>query len=86
MAGGDHVMCVGCLDHTFGYAPTSRIRAEGGYEGGDYCATFGLGPLTDAVEEEMLNGFSAVLASYQPAPGAIDDLGSGGSRNTRIAL
>jgi hypothetical protein len=76
MAGGEQVMCVGCLDHTFGYAPTRRIRAEGGYEGGDYCATFGLGPLTDAVEEEMLEGFKAVLARNVPAPGAIDDSGT----------
>lgn len=61
MAGSEQVMCVGCLDHPFGYAPTSRIRAEGGYEGGDYCATFGLGPLAEDIEEEMLRGFAAVL-------------------------
>jgi hypothetical protein len=61
MAGSNQVMCVGCLDHPFGYAPTCRILVEGGYEGGDYCPMFSLGPLAENVEEEMLQGFKAVL-------------------------
>ena len=86
MAGSEQVMCVGCLDHPFGYAPTSRIRAEGGYEGGDYCPMFSLGPLAENVEEEMLQGFRAVLGSNVPHPGATGDLGHGSGRNTRIPL
>jgi hypothetical protein len=61
MAGSEQVMCVGCLDHPFGYAPTSRILMEGGYEGGDYCSMFNLGPLAENIEEEVLQGFKAVL-------------------------
>jgi hypothetical protein len=86
MAASEQVMCVGCLDHAFGYAPTSRIRAEGGYEGGDYCSMFSLGPLAENVEEEMLQGFRAVLGSNGPDPGATADLGRGSGRNTRIPL
>jgi hypothetical protein len=86
MAGSEQVMCVGCLDHPFGYAPTSRIRAQGGYEGGDYCSTFGLGPLAENVEEEMLQGFRTVLGSSSVHPGATGDLGRGSGRNTRLPL
>jgi len=86
MAGSEQVMCVGCLDHPFGYAPTSRIRAEGGYEGGDYCSMFSLGPLAENVEEEMLEGFRAVLGSSAPHPGATGDLGGSSGRNSRIPL
>lgn len=86
MAGSEQVMCVGCLDHPFGYAPTSRIRAQGGYEGGDYCSMFSLGPLAENVEEEMLQGFRAVLGSSLPHPGATGDLGRGSGRNTRVPL
>jgi hypothetical protein len=86
MAGGAHVMCVGCLDHPFGYAPTSKIRAEGGYEGGDYCSMFGLGPLSENVEQEMLKGFGAVLERSSPDPGAPGDHGGASGRNARIPL
>lgn len=61
IAGSKGVMCVGCLDHPFGYAPTKSIMHEGGYEGGDYCQIFGLGALVENVEEEMLQGFRSVL-------------------------
>ena len=60
MTGSQQVMCVGCLDHPFGYAPTNAILREGGYEGGDYCELFGLGPLVSGVEEEMIKGFKSV--------------------------
>jgi hypothetical protein len=75
MAGSEQVMCVGCLDHPFGYAPTRRIRAEGGYEGGGYCPMFNLGPLADDVEEEMLQGFRSVLGSNLPHPVASSEHG-----------
>jgi hypothetical protein len=61
MTGSKRVMCVGCLDHPFGYAPTKGIMHEGGYEGGDYCQIFGLGALVENVEEEILQGFRSVL-------------------------
>jgi len=61
MAGTRQVMCVGCLDHSFGYVPTRRMQDEGGYEGGDYCSMFSLGPLAENIEEETLQGFRAVL-------------------------
>lgn len=60
MTGSKQVMCVGCLDHPFGYAPTNEILHEGGYEGGDYCELFDLGPLVSSVEEAMLEGFRSV--------------------------
>jgi hypothetical protein len=61
MAGSRRVMCVACLDHPFGYAPTREILLQGGYEGGDYCRTFNLGPLVPTIEDEMLQGFRSVL-------------------------
>ena len=48
---GDHVRAlfgpattipVGHLDSVFGYLPTRQIVAEGGYEAGDFCPSFGL--------------------------------------------
>jgi hypothetical protein len=60
MAGSMRVMCVGCLDHPFGYAPTDKILHEGGYEGGDYCEMFSLGPLVKDIEVSMLRGFESV--------------------------
>lgn len=61
MTGSSHVMCVGCMDHPFGYAPTSRILHEGGYEGGGYCEVFGLASVEGNIQEEMLQGFKSVL-------------------------
>lgn len=61
IAGSKQVMCVGCLDHPFGYAPTREILLQGGYEGGDYCAIFNLGPLAENIEEVVLQGFRSVL-------------------------
>jgi len=61
MAGSKRVMCVGCLDHPFGYVPTREILLQGGYEGGAYCTMFNLGPLAQNIEEEVLQGFRSVL-------------------------
>lgn len=61
MAVSKQVMCVGCMDHPFGYAPTSRILREGGYEGGEYCSIFDLGSLTPGIEGEIERGFRSVL-------------------------
>jgi hypothetical protein len=60
MAQTTNVMCVGCIDDTFGYAPTSKIAAEGGYEGGGFCEPFGLGGLSDDLEARMMAGFGSV--------------------------
>ena len=61
MAGAKQVMCVGCLDHSFGYVPTREILLQGGYEGGGYCTLFNLGPVAQNIEEKVLQGFRSVL-------------------------
>lgn len=40
---GGTVVPVGCIDDVSGYAPTSRVLREGGYEGAAFAAHFGLG-------------------------------------------
>ena len=55
------VICVGCLDHTFGYAPTRSIIQEGGYEAGGYCGAFSLESVNPQIQEEMRRGFDSVL-------------------------
>jgi hypothetical protein len=61
IVGSGSVMCVGCIDHPFGYAPTSKIYTEGGYEGGDFCRAFDLRGVNPDIEESMLLGFRSVL-------------------------
>ena len=60
-AGSALTMCVGCVDHTFGYLPTTTMLADGGYEAGGYCRTFGLGSLRHDVEQVFLRAIDDVL-------------------------
>jgi hypothetical protein len=50
----------GCLDDPFGYAPTTPMLAEGGYEPRDHCKFFGLAGLRPDIEAAMWRGFDAV--------------------------
>ncbi|MCW4385036.1 hypothetical protein OH146_04525 [Salinibacterium sp. SYSU T00001] len=59
------IFCVGCIDHPFGYVPTARILAEGGYEGGGFCGAFGLESLNASIESDVMAGFASVLSSYE---------------------
>lgn len=61
MAASEDVFCVGCLDHVFGYAPTTQILKEGGYEAGDFCDAFGLEGVHPDIETSMRSGFEQVL-------------------------
>lgn len=45
-----NVMCVGCMDDTFGYVPTEAMLLEGGYEAGGYCTAFGLESVRPGIE------------------------------------
>jgi hypothetical protein len=56
-----YTLCVGCIDHVFGYLPTAKIMCEGGYEGGEYSTAFGLnGPNANA-ESHFYQALDAVL-------------------------
>jgi hypothetical protein len=52
------LMCVGCMDGVFGYVPTARMLAEGGYEVDGFRPWFGLSgrshPQPERVLEEAL--------------------------------
>ena len=63
IASSKFTFCVGCIDHTFGYIPTSRILEEGGYEGGNYCKNFGIDSINPMIEENTMKGFREVLLS-----------------------
>lgn len=55
------VMCVGCVDQTYGYLPTATVLQEGGYEGGEFCAVFGLGQLSATVDSTARAAVRRVL-------------------------
>ncbi len=55
------VMCVGCVDQTYGYLPTETVRQEGGYEGGEFCTMFGLGSVSMTVDSTARAAVRRVL-------------------------
>lgn len=57
----DLVMCVGCAGHTYGYLPTETIRQEGGYEGREFCAPFGLGEVSATIDTTARSAIRRVL-------------------------
>lgn len=61
LAGSDLVMCIGCIDQTYGYLPTDGVRREGGYEGGDFCAQFGLGEISPSVDASARSAIQRVV-------------------------
>lgn len=54
------ILCVGCTDDVVGYIPSSRVQAEGGYEGGGFSRAFGLEGLEDDVEGIVDSAFRAL--------------------------
>jgi len=60
-APGEHLVLAGCLDDTYGYAPTTEILQQGGYEAGGFCDAFGLGEVPASVEAAVIEGFVHVL-------------------------
>jgi hypothetical protein len=61
MSKSSAVFCVGCIDDTFGYAPTKLMLEQGGYESHDYLAPFGLSALNPDIERSMLEGFRRII-------------------------
>ncbi|MET0886892.1 MAG: hypothetical protein ABWX92_10615 [Mycetocola sp.] len=61
MSTAEFTLCVGCIDHTFGYIPTTRIIEEGGYEAGNFCRSFGLESVNPQIQEHVLAGFEQVV-------------------------
>lgn len=57
-----HLITCGCLDDTFGYAPTAAQIKEGGYEAGAFCRTFSLEGVNPRIEHNMMSGFADVSA------------------------
>lgn len=55
------IMLAGCLDDTYGYLPTARMVAEGGYEGGGFCASFGLEAVNPDCEAVAMDAFLSAL-------------------------
>ena len=44
---------VGCIDQVWGYAPTEKMLAEGGYESRGFCPYFGVKSVSPRVEREL---------------------------------
>jgi neutral ceramidase len=57
---GYQAIGVGCIDETFGYAPTRSMLGTGGYEDDVYCAYFGLHEVAPGIELAMMRGFQEV--------------------------
>lgn len=53
---------IGCVDHVWGYAPTSRILKEGGYEGGGFCAAFGVASVNSRIEGNLTDSLTRAAA------------------------
>lgn len=63
----DFVMCVGCIEQTYGYLPTTEICREGGYEGGDFCSLFGLGEIAPRIDPTARAAIRRVLDQLDSA-------------------
>ena len=62
-----HVVPVSCIDAVFGYLPTERIAAEGGYEGGGCFPFFGLkGQFRPEVQRVVMDALRGLAP--QPTP------------------
>lgn len=61
-SGASFVMCVGCIDDTFGYIPTKKMIAEGGYESSGYCKEFEVGTLSPTIENSFKNSVEKLLS------------------------
>lgn len=57
-----YTMCVGCIDHVFGYIPTKSMLDEGGYESVDFCEPFSIRAVSPAVEEHVRQSFKSLLS------------------------
>jgi hypothetical protein len=61
---GDRVWVAGYTDTVFGYVPSRRVLAEGGYEGGGAMLYYGRpGPFADSVEASLLGQVDALMTS-----------------------
>lgn len=49
----ENVWGVGCIDHVWGYAPTSKILDEGGYEAEGFCRSFGVESVNPNIEFKL---------------------------------
>jgi hypothetical protein len=61
MSDAEFTLCVGCIDHTFGYIPTTKIIEEGGYEAGNFCRSFGLTSVNPQIQESVVDGFRLIV-------------------------
>lgn len=57
----EYVLCVGCVDDVLGYIPTGAMVREGGYEGGGFCAEFGLGSVRSDVERNVIDAVKELM-------------------------
>lgn len=58
LSGTRWVMPTGCLDNTFGYAPTQLMMDEGGYEAERFLSVFGFSDLNPNLERNLMAGFT----------------------------
>jgi hypothetical protein len=62
---------VGCTDDVFGYAPTSAILEEGGYEGAGFVHALSLAGVNPTIESAMVGGFRSVIDALGQGQGAV---------------
>jgi hypothetical protein len=59
----------GCINHVFGYVPTDRMIAEGGYEARGFFDHFSIdGPYQEQVEDKVIDVANSVLESARRLP------------------
>lgn len=64
------VLPVGCMGDAFGYAPTRRMVAEGGYEGGGFCRAFGYGGLAPLAAQRFMESLDSAVRALGGVPPA----------------
>jgi hypothetical protein len=66
-----HVWIAGYCNDMFGYVPTKRVQAEGGYEGGRANLWSSIpAPFTDDVEERVTSAVGELVAKVVGATGS----------------
>lgn len=57
----EDVWGVGCIDHVWGYSPTSDMLSEGGYEVDSFCTAFGVEGVNPQVEPELRSRIESLI-------------------------
>lgn len=63
----EDVWGVGCIDHVWGYAPTSEMLRQGGYEVKGFCSPFGVEGVNPDVESNLRRMLESMIRSLAEA-------------------